>query len=155
MRLVPLGLLGLVPCLLPADAARATGCTSLAPLHFPGGVGSTVLEGTVPRGERACWTVRLEAGRRLDLRLTSIGGGATLEARSQTLPSVRSQSGTGSFTSSSVSSSSVSSSSISGSAGGGETRMSIGPQWRDGEFLIAVGVTGDIAASYRLEVTLR
>ena len=150
MRLVPLGLLGLVPCPLPVDAARATGCDSLAPLRFPGGVGSTVLEGMVPRGGRACWTVCLEAGRQLDLRVTSIGGGATLEARSQTLPSVRSQSGTGSFTSSSVSGSSVSD-----SAGGGETRMSVGPQWPGGEFLIAVGATRDAAASYRLEVTLR
>ncbi len=150
MRLVPLGLLGLVPCPLPADAARAMGCDSLAPLRFPGGVGSTVLNGTVPRGGRVCWTVRLEAGRQLDLRLTSIGGGATLEARSQTPPFARSQSGTGSFTSSSVSSSSVS-----GSAGGGETRMSVGPQWPGGEFLIAVGVLRDAATSYRLEVALR
>jgi hypothetical protein len=150
MRLVPLGLLGLAPCLLPADAARDAGCDSLAPLHFPGGVGSTVLEGTVPRGGRACWTVHLEAGQRLDLRLTSGGGGATLEARSRTLPSARSQSGTGSFASSSVSSSSAS-----GSAGGGETRVSVGPQWPGGEFLIAVGATRDAAASYRLEVTLR
>jgi hypothetical protein len=148
MRLVPLGLLGLVPCLLPADAVRAAGCDSLAPLHFPGG-GSTVLEGTVPRGGRVCWTVHLEAGQRLDLRLTSIGGGTTLEARSQVPPSVRSQGGTGSFASSSVSSSSAS-----GSAGGGETRVSIGPQWPGGEFLIAVGATRGAAASYRLEVTL-
>jgi hypothetical protein len=150
MRLVPLGLLGHVPCLLPADAARATGCGSLTPLHFPGGVGSTVREGAVPRSGRACWTVCLEAGRQLDLRLTSIGGGATLEVRPQGLPSVRSQSGTGSFTSSSVSSSSTSS-----SAGGGETRMSLGPQWSGGEFLIAVGATREAGASYRLEVTLR
>ncbi len=152
MRLALLGLLGLVPCLLPADAARATGCDSLGPLHFPGGVGSTVLEGTVPRGGRACCTVRLEAGRQFDLRLTRIGGGTSFEVRSQTLPSVRSQGGTGSFT---FTSSSVSSSSVNGSATGGETRMSIGPQWPGGEFLIAVGATRDTAASYRLEVTLR
>ena len=57
---------------------------------------------------------------------------------------------TGSFTSSSVSGSSVS-----GSARGEETRMSVGPQWPGGEFLIAVGATRDAAASYRLEVTLR
>jgi len=148
MRLVPLGH---VPCLLPADAARAMGCASLAPLRFPGGVGSAVLEGTVPRGGRACWTVHLEAGRHLDLRLTSGGGGATLEARFQTsTSSVRSRSGTGSFTSSSVSRSSVS-----GSGGRGEARMSLGPQWPGGEFLVAVGGMRDAAASFRLEVTLR
>jgi hypothetical protein len=150
MRLVPLGPLGHVPCLLPADAARAMGCASLAPLRFPGGVGSAVLEGTVPRGGRACWTVHLEAGRHLDLRLTSVGGGATLEARSQTPPSAPPQSGTGSFTSSSVSRSSVS-----GSGGRGEARMSLGPQWPGGEFLVAVGGMRDAAASFRLEVTLR
>jgi hypothetical protein len=154
MRLTPLGLAA-YPA--PADAARgaAAGCDSLTPLRFPGGTGSTVLEGTVPRGGRACWTVHLDAGRRLDLRLTSTEGDAAVEVRSRTThaagsPTARSRVGAESFASSSVSSSSSG-----GSAGGGHTRLSIGPQSPGGEFLIAVGTTRGAPASYRLEVTLR
>jgi hypothetical protein len=168
--------LGLAATSSPADAARAAGCDSLVPLHFPGGIGSTVLEGTVPRSGRACWTVRLEAGRQLDLRLSSAEGGAKLEVRSQAGPSVQAPGGAGSVTSSSISGSSaiasagggetrvsagsVTSSSISGSsaiasAGGGEARVSVGPQRSSGKFLLAVGAAHGSAASYRLEITLR
>jgi len=146
MRLVPLGL---VPYLLPADATRATGCDSVTPLHLPGGAGSTVLEGTVPRGGRTCWTARLEAGQQLDLHLTSTEC-AAVEIRSQTTHATQTSGGAGSFVSSPVNSSSVS-----GSVGDGETRVSIGPQWPGGEFLIAVCATRGAAASYRLEVSLR
>jgi len=152
MHLAPFDLPGLAACSLPADAARAAGCDSLTPLDFPDSAGSTVLKGTVPAGRRACWTVRLGAGRRLDLRLTSAGAGAAVEVRS--LPpapsTARAQGSAGSFASSSVSSSTVCS-----SAEGGETRVSVGPQRAGGEFLIAVGATRGAVAPYRLEVTLR
>jgi hypothetical protein len=149
MRLIPLSL-GLAVCPMPADAARAAGCDSLTPLHFPGGTGSIVLEGIVPRGGRTCWTVRLEAGQRLDLRLTSTEGDAAVEVRSRATSTAWSRDSAGSFASSSVSSSSLSS-----SAGGGHTRLSIGPQSPGGDFLIAVGAKRGAPASYRLEVTLR
>lgn len=167
MRLIPLGPMA---CATPADAARATGCDTLTPLHFPGGTGSTVLEGTVQPGTRPCWTLRLEAGRRLDLRLTNTAGEATVEVHSHASHGVRTPGGAGSFTSSTVSSSTVSSSTVVGStvvgstvgsstirrsSGGGHTRLSIGPQSPGGVFLIAIGALSGAPASYRLEVTLR
>lgn len=152
MHLAPFDLPGLAACSLPADAARDAGCDTLTPLDFPDGADSTVLEGTVPPGRRACWIVRLRAGRRLDLRLTNAGRGAAVEVRSLSpAPSAEQARGSvGSFASSSVSSSSISSFAV-----GGETRVSVGPQRADGEFFIVLGATRGAAAPYRLEVTLR
>jgi hypothetical protein len=152
VRLAPFGLFIFSACQSPADSDRAVGCDPIEPLHFPGGAGSAVLEGTVPRGGRTCWTVHLEAGRRLDVRLTSPGGDAAVEVLSRGTLAVGPRSSTGSFASSSVASSS---SSLGGSVGGSETRVSIGPQSPGGEVLIAVAATRAAAASYRLEVTLR
>ncbi len=151
MRLISLSSLA---CLLPADADRAAGCASIAELQLPGGAGPVVLEGLVPRDGRACWTLRLEAGRRLNVRLTSTGGaaGAALEVRPLNTSAPHRVGGGAFVTSSSAVSSSVS---TGGSVGAGETRLSIGPQLPGGEFLIAVGARhGHAAVPYRLEVTL-
>jgi hypothetical protein len=174
MRLLPFDRDGAEACRLPEDAARMAGCDSLVPLHFPGGAGAKVLEGTVPGGRRACWTVRLEAGRRLEARLTSSGGGggASVEVRSLGAGGAwrragRWESFSGSSISStsigntSISTSSVSSTSVGGTSIGGvssgrsETVVSIGPQPSGGEFLLAVTAARGGAASYRLEVQVR
>jgi hypothetical protein len=162
-------------CRLPADAAGAAGCDSLVALRFPGGAGTRVLEGTVPRGRRACWTVRLEARRRLEVRLSSTGGGgASVEVRSLTAQATWPgaggwpfSSGACSISSTSVGGTSVSSTSVSStttgggasvtrvSAGRNETLVSVGPQSSGGEFLLAVTAAQGGDASYRLEVRVR
>lgn len=145
--------LGRSPSFLPPDSARAAGCAQVSPLPLPGGADPLVLEGAVPTGGKACWTLRLEAGRRLDLSLTSTGGGASLEVRSLDDGAARSSGKTSFSSSSSVSTSSVS---IGGARGSSATRVSLGPRSDEGEFLIAVGEgSGRGGAPYRLEVALR